>query len=440
MSKAEEYRNFRGNAKRLEDRDIPWIGSAIGVGEDELHAFMDVESRGHGFDPSNRPIILFEPHRFWHNLPSDKRKEAAAQGIAAPRWGMIPYGKENEQYDRLIKALEIDETAALKSASWGLCQVLGENYRTAGYDSIKEFIEAMMDDEENHLKACVNFLKANGIDDDLRAHRWDAVARAYNGAGYKKNNYDTKMRERFEWWRKKPDTPFNRSDAQNISKGPASVQSKDNFTNNEVEQIQKRLRELNYFEVGKIDGLWGTRTIGAIAAFQANEGLPVTVNTTPNLDAETQQRLAVASPREVAPERRNTTVRDLRNQGSSTIKQADSINWAQWGQFAMAILESIVLAWQHYPETNLPFGATLLTMFGTPAWVIPLIQFGIALYTRIKSNSVIMTRINSERSGLHNGEPDPAPSPPTVYPPERNEGLGPTGFSLNSLDLLRGPR
>ena len=38
--------NFQGSGKRIDDYDIPRIGALIGVGEDEVHAVLDVESSG----------------------------------------------------------------------------------------------------------------------------------------------------------------------------------------------------------------------------------------------------------------------------------------------------------------------------------------------------------------------------------------------------------
>lgn len=452
MSVSDKYNNFVGKAKRLEEGDIPWIGSAIGIGEDELRAFIDVESRGQGFDSQNRPTILFEPHLFWRNLPIHKRDQAAKQNLAAPRWGMIRYGKYSEQYRKLAAAIEIDTEAGLKSASWGLCQVLGSNHRMVGYDTVEEFVMAMMDDEENHLRACVEFLKASGIDDDLRARRWDVVARVYNGPGYKKHGYDRRLKSRYEYWKSQPDTakvdgikirnPVDKDEAtppleNKTTLYPALV---DAFSNDEVKQIQVRLRDLKYFEVGKVDGLWGTRTIGAIAAFQANEGLPITVNKTPMLDAETQQRLTTAQARTVDEKRKSSHAVDLRSQGSTTIARADQINLAQWGQIAIAVMECIVLAYNNFPNQSIGIYGGLLAMFGSPVWLVPLVQFSIALYTRVKSNSVIMARLNAERSGLHNGEPDPSPSPPNEFPPTVNQGLGVDRRGSSLLDLLFGPR
>jgi hypothetical protein len=201
-----DFRGFKGKAKRIADIDIPRIGSRIGVGEDELHAFMDVEAAGSGFDGQGRPKILFEPHVFYRNLSGAKRDQAVKAGLAYPKWGEKPYPKDS--YPRLIQALEIDETAALKSASWGLTQILGENYRAAGYVTLQAMVWAFMDDEAAHLDATVSLLVWMGIDDDLKAHRWAVVAKSWNGPGYAKNAYDTKLAAAYAKWAKIPDTPW----------------------------------------------------------------------------------------------------------------------------------------------------------------------------------------------------------------------------------------
>jgi hypothetical protein len=64
---------FRGPAKRLDDIDLPRIGHEIGVGEDEIHAVLTVESSGSGFDAKGRPKMLFEPHVFYRNLSGANR-------------------------------------------------------------------------------------------------------------------------------------------------------------------------------------------------------------------------------------------------------------------------------------------------------------------------------------------------------------------------------
>ena len=60
--------NFFGRAERLQDADLPRIGSKVGVGEDEIHAILDVEALGKGYDRYGRPTMLREPHIFYREL------------------------------------------------------------------------------------------------------------------------------------------------------------------------------------------------------------------------------------------------------------------------------------------------------------------------------------------------------------------------------------
>ncbi len=201
-----DFKDFKGRAKRLDDLDLPRIGSLIGVGEDELHAFLEVEAAGSGFDKQGRPKMLFEPHVFYRNLSGAKRTEAMKQGLAYHRWRPGQYPRDS--YPRLKKAMLIDQNAALKSASWGLSQILGENHAIVGFRTVGAMVKAFMEDEEVHVEAMVRFLIANHIDDDLRAHRWDVVARVYNGPGYAKHGYHTRMAAAYRKWAKIPDTPW----------------------------------------------------------------------------------------------------------------------------------------------------------------------------------------------------------------------------------------
>jgi hypothetical protein len=197
--------NFKGAAKRLEDIDLPLIGQTIGVGEDEIHAILDVEAAGSGFDKQGRPKMLFEPHVFWRELgPGPLRDRAEKAGLAYPKWRR---DYPADSYPRLLKAMEIDQNAALRSASWGLGQIMGFNHKAAGYPSAKAMVEAFMEDEDAHLRAMVRFIVTNGLDEALRRHDWAGFARGYNGAGFAKNGYDRKLAASFARWRKIKDTP-----------------------------------------------------------------------------------------------------------------------------------------------------------------------------------------------------------------------------------------
>lgn len=201
--------NFTGTAKRLDDIDLPKIGRLIGVGEDEIHTILDTETRGTGFDSKNRPIILFEPHIFYKQLAANKPaslQTAVSQGLAYKSWGQSPY--PSDSYPRLEKAILIDEELALRSASWGLGQLMGFNHSMAGFTSAKEMVESFKQDEENHLLAMVKFIIAAGLDDELRRHDWVGFARGYNGPGFAQNGYDKKLAAAFAKWLKIKDTPY----------------------------------------------------------------------------------------------------------------------------------------------------------------------------------------------------------------------------------------
>lgn len=199
-------RSFKGAAKRIDDIDLPRLGKKMGVGEDEIHAFIEAETSSSGFDAKGRPKMLFEPHVFYRNLSGAKRSQAVKHGLAYKSWGQKPYPKDS--YPRLLRAMDIDETAALKSASWGLGQVLGENHIAAGFNAPQAMVKAMMEDEETHLEASVNFIIYNRLDDELRDHDWSAFARGYNGPGYKKNGYHTKLADAYAKWARIKDTPL----------------------------------------------------------------------------------------------------------------------------------------------------------------------------------------------------------------------------------------
>lgn len=198
--------NFKGAAKRLDDIDLPKLGAKLGVGEDELHAFIDVETRGSGFDEQGRPRILFERHKFYKYVPAAKRAQAVKSGLANKTPG--GYGKESEQYGKLEKAMKIDAHAALLSCSWGLGQIMGFNHELAGYDTVESMVEAFKDDEESHLEASVNFILKTKLDDELRNHDWKGFAKGYNGANYAINNYDKKLADAYAKWKRIKDTPW----------------------------------------------------------------------------------------------------------------------------------------------------------------------------------------------------------------------------------------
>lgn len=164
----------------------------IGVDPAVIKAVAEVESSGDGFMTSGHPKILFEPHVFWDELK--KRNIVPVESdICYPKWGSKPYGKFSEQPTRLERAIKINKDAALSSASWGRFQIMGYNYKLAGFATLDAFVAAMHIDEDQHLTAFVNFVMSKKLVDELQRKDWAGFAFGYNGSGYKKNKYDEKM-------------------------------------------------------------------------------------------------------------------------------------------------------------------------------------------------------------------------------------------------------
>jgi len=268
---------------------------------------------------TGRAKILFEPHVFWRNLPKSKRAQAQAAGLAYPKWRPGTYGKESTQYPKLFRAMEIDEDAALKACSWGLGQILGENHKMAGFDTVGDFVLAMMADEENHVEAMINFLIASGLDDDLREHDWTAVARGYNGPGYRQHNYHGRMKKAYEKWASIRDTPYDREKDGGPPVPKAAPQRGGRrtvrMTKGQLTDLQLQLYRKGYTEVGTADGAWGNKTRAAIALWDADNGGQAPQAITPAFTAMVKAAPARAIPRS----RAEITPGELAKRGSKTI-------------------------------------------------------------------------------------------------------------------------
>jgi hypothetical protein len=74
---------------------------------------------------------------------------------------------------------------------------MGENYKTCGFNSVKDFANAMSTSEKEHLKALVGFCKGNRLEGALRDRDWKVIAKTYNGPKYRKNKYDTELESHY---------------------------------------------------------------------------------------------------------------------------------------------------------------------------------------------------------------------------------------------------
>jgi hypothetical protein len=173
-----------------------------GLAPASIKAVIKVESSGRGFYLNKRATILFEGHKFWGQLISKgfnpEEFQEGNEDILYKTWTTKHYSLDSKkEYNRLNRAIAIDEESALKSASWGMFQIMGFNYKLAGFDTVYEFVENMKISERNQLEAFFIFLKKGGCFKYLEAKEWTKFARCYNGSAFKKNGYDSKLKKAY---------------------------------------------------------------------------------------------------------------------------------------------------------------------------------------------------------------------------------------------------
>jgi len=173
----------------------------LGVEVAVIKTVAEVESAGSGFTEDGNVRILFERHKFHHFTGGDY--DQTHPDISNPKAGGYgPGGKH--QYERFSEAFALDPDAAMKSASWGKFQIMGFNFKAAGFDSVGEFVDAMKTGEDAQLAAFVKVIKSWGLKDELRNHNWASFAKQYNGADYKINRYDEKLARAYEKFKHEP--------------------------------------------------------------------------------------------------------------------------------------------------------------------------------------------------------------------------------------------
>ena len=154
-----------------------------------IRAVVDVESLGGGYQRDGRPKILFERHCFHRDTKG--RWSNLYPHISAQRPGGYKGGPR--EYARLEQAMLLDRTAALRSASWGAYQIMGFNHRSVGFNSVEDFVAAMVESSARQLHAFLAFIRTNRLERYLRKRDWARFARGYNGPSYRINRYDQKL-------------------------------------------------------------------------------------------------------------------------------------------------------------------------------------------------------------------------------------------------------
>lgn len=174
---------------RLTETDFIRAAERLRCEVPAIKAVAQVESRGAGFYGDGFPVILFERHIFRRETKGKYTR--THPHLSGPAGNYGPAGKN--QRVKFSQAFALDADAAMKSCSWGKFQIMGFNHKICGFATVDAFVDAMKQDEGKHLDAFVAFVISQRLDRPLREKAWTDFARGYNGKGYAKNKYDTKM-------------------------------------------------------------------------------------------------------------------------------------------------------------------------------------------------------------------------------------------------------
>lgn len=170
--------------QKLTEQEKMQIAKEFEVEYRALNAVVLVESSGAGFDAKTGKIkIQFEPYHFqkYTNI-------------------RIANGVENQtaEWKAYEAAYKLNADAAMLSTSWGLGQVMGFNFKAAGFKTVKDMVDKFSESEMEQLRGMFNFIKSNNkLITALRVKDWATFARYYNGPKYKDFKYDTRLAEAY---------------------------------------------------------------------------------------------------------------------------------------------------------------------------------------------------------------------------------------------------
>ena len=318
---------FTGASRRLQPNDFQAAASTIGCNEAHIRTVCEVETSGKGFDRMGHVEHLFEPHRFYAELRSAGNTAgfnlAVRKGLAYPHWkGPGSYPKTPElRWNQFLAAVSIDQTCAIKAASWGLGQIMGSEYLEAGYASPQDMLESFQDSEKNQLIGMCKLIKRRGLDVQLRRFpdmtACRAFAKSYNGAAYAKNNYHVKLHDAYVRWSARKDIV-----SPTVIAKPLDNVMRVGEVSPRVKELEKLFVSKNYLckvESGE-NGIFGRGLRDTVLAWKANNDRPIT----PEMDPEDVQDLIDGPAKPVSAERQETTVAELKPT-STIIKDTSTI-------------------------------------------------------------------------------------------------------------------
>ncbi len=174
----------------LTDADFKLVAEELQVEEAAIRAVVLIEAgqQMKGFYAPGVPVVNFSAKMF-----ATYKKKGGKPG---PKDEKVPSGLTGyglKEWTQLVNARKQNAEAANLATFWGMFQIGGFNYKRCGCATVDEMVRLMGISELEQLELFAAFITNSGMLDDLKKKDWAAFARKYNGAGYAKRGYHTRM-------------------------------------------------------------------------------------------------------------------------------------------------------------------------------------------------------------------------------------------------------
>lgn len=139
--------------------------------------------------------IRFEKHK-WKKYRLNSRETKKFDNTRNPnafdkRW--INFEQMNAQCCDDGELVEIARYAAIKSHSFGWCQIMGFNHRNCGFENPQKWFEAMLT-IEGQRQCFVSFVKnSQTLLKAFQVADIDTLSHHYNGPAFRRNKYNIKI-------------------------------------------------------------------------------------------------------------------------------------------------------------------------------------------------------------------------------------------------------
>ena len=161
-------------------------------------AILAQESGGQPYGADGRLIIRFENHLFYEYWGKGNASvynnhfQSGSPTWTGHKWRPKAdaawrdcHTSQSVEWEVLTFASTLNDSAAKKSISMGLPQVLGSNFGILGFVSVQDMFNAFVASERNQVVAFFDFLQGNGTTatNALKTRDFRTIASIYNGAG-----------------------------------------------------------------------------------------------------------------------------------------------------------------------------------------------------------------------------------------------------------------